>query len=278
LAISEKVSLRPEMAVLNQPKWRKFLALKGEENKPVDRNQVLNGSKQEVVGDNAPSKKAVVEVAPKKRKRTEEEIAQRKAKKLKSKGKETKEWNQLSEDHQKNAEAEQKVDEKKSTAVENDSTSRETQDKKNASTSKPDAALLSTKAKEIAKVQRDEKLQDKKPPQKKRPNKREREALALEKKAEQVVEYLERYQAHVDSGSEWKFKKQHQNWIVKHLYKYPWKSNDLVIGYLKTVQGRSRERLVTDAKEVVRLVSEDEKAYSEDAVRRAQGVIEALKE
>jgi hypothetical protein len=276
LAISEKVFVYgPEMAVLNQPKWRTFLTLKGEENKPTDRNQVSNGS-QEVVGENTPSKKTVVEVAPKKRKRTEEEIAQRKAKKLKSKGKETKEWNQLSEDHQKTVEAGQKDDEKKSTAVENDAT-KDTRDTKDTSTSKPDAVLLSTKAKEIAKVQRDEKLQDKKPPQKKRPNKREKEALTMEKKAEHVVEYLGRYQAHVDSGSEWKFKKQHQNWIVKHLYKYPWKSDDLVIGYLKTVQGKSRERLVTEAKEVVRLASEDEKAYGENVVRRAQSVIEALK-
>jgi hypothetical protein len=265
------------MPVLNKPKWRNFLTLKGDESKPADRNQVSNVS-QEVVRDNAPSKKAVAEVAPKKRKRTEEEIARRKAKKLKSKGKETKEWNQLSEEHQKAVEPEEKVDENKSTAVENDSTSKDTRDTTNTSTSKSDAALLSTKAKEIAKVQRDEKLRDKKLPQKRRPNKQEREALASEKKAEHVVEYLGRYQAHVDSGSEWKFKKQHQNWIVKHLYKYPWKNDDLVIGYLKTVQGKSRERLVTDAKEIVRLASEDEKAYGEDIIRRAQSVIESLKE
>lgn len=268
------------MAALNQPKWRKFLSLKGEENKPAGASVISNGTKSEVSKTNAASKNIpAIEAAPKKRKRTDEEIAQRKAKKLKSKGKEVPEWKQLSEDHQKNVEAEQKTgEENNSTVVVNDLESKESEDVTNSPTSKPDAALLSTKAKKIAKVQRDEKLQDKKQPQKKRPNKREKEALAQEKKAEVVQEYLERYQNHVDSGTDWKFKKQHQNWIVKHLYKHPWKSDDLVIGYLKTVQGNVRERLLADAKDVVRKAGEDEKAYGEEIIRRAQSVIEALKE
>lgn len=266
------------MAALNQPKWRKFLSLKGEENKPAGTNTIPNGKKLEV-SDNAAPKNTPAEPTPRKRKRTEEEIALRKAKKLKSKGKEAPEWKQLSDDHQRNVEAEQKPrEEANPTAVENVAESKDTDENTNSQNLKPDAALLSLKAKKIARSQREEKLQDKKQPQKKRPSKREKEALALEKKAEQVQEYLEGYQKHVDSGDEWKFKKQHQNWIVKHLYKHSWKSDDLVIGYLKTVQGNVRERLIADAQEVVRLAGEDEKAYSEDIVRRAQSVIQALKE
>jgi hypothetical protein len=95
-------------------------------------------------------------------------------------------------------------------------------------------------------------------------------------KANQVLEYLDEYQAHVDSGSEWKFKKQHQNWIVKHLYSYAWKRDDLVIGYLKTVQGKARQRLIDEAKQVVRVTEEERKTDSEAAVQRAQGIIGAL--
>ena len=87
------------------------------------------------------------------------------------------------------------------------------------------------------------------------------------------MEYLEQYQAHLDSGCVWKFKKQHQNWIVKHLYTFPWKNDELVIRYLKSVQGSARERLVTTAREVK---EEKEGVHGEDAMRRAENIIVAL--
>jgi hypothetical protein len=184
----------------------------------------------------------------------------------------------LSKEHQKSLSAEKKTDEEEPAATESDleKSKQVTEPDQSTSTSKakPDAALLSTKAKEIAKARREEKLQEKQ----QTPKKQRTEASLSDKKADQVVEYLEEYRAHVASGAEWKFKKQHQNWIIKHLYSYLWKSDDIVVAYLKTVKGHARDRLVADAKEVVRLAVEDEKAHGPDVVQRAQSVITALSE
>ena len=82
------------MVLLHQPKWRKFLSLKGEAHKPSDMSTSISGDKSiSHVNDTAKELIAVDPVAsPEKRKRTEEEIALRKAKKLKSKDKEGQEW------------------------------------------------------------------------------------------------------------------------------------------------------------------------------------------
>jgi WKF domain len=89
----------------------------------------------------------------------------------------------------------------------------------------------------------------------------------------QVLEYLDQYRLHIESGSIWKFKKKHQNWIMRHLYSFPWKSDDLVILYLKTVQGQARKRLIEGAKEVI--AGKDE-ADGETVVLRAEKILQAL--
>lgn len=264
------------MVTLNQPKWRKFLSLKGESNNSLLVASAANGVSATDVPIANPQ--ATVET-PKKRKRSEEEIARRKAKKIKSKGKESQEWKQLSEDHEKTlATAQNKEDQAAATeSIFEETTSPlpvDQTESAQASKAQLDAVLLSTKAKEIAKARREEKLQEKEKP----PKKPVKDASMSDKKADQVLEYLEDYRTHLDSGSEWKFKKQHQNWIVKHLYSYAWKDDGPVVGYLKTVQGKARERLVADAHEIVRQVGGDEKAHGEDVVKRAKNVIKALRD
>ena len=95
----------------------------------------------------------------------------------------------------------------------------------------------------------------------------------MHRKSSQVIEYLEQYQAHLDSGSDWKFKKQHQNWIVKHLYSCPWKSDEQVIRYVRTIQGQARERLIARAKKVKDGKKEE---YGEDVIHRAEQVLISL--
>src|SRR5579859_1792936 len=244
------------MVILNQPKWKKFLPSKG--GAPINTNGVVKTDGMS--GGKERKSKGAVEKAetPKKRKRTEEEIAVRKAKKLKLKGKESQEWKQLSEEHQKS----------KDNDGDKDNDGEATKSTENeVSAEIPDAALLSVKAKEIAKARREEKQQEKQQQKKKAPEK-----AASDRKSADVLEYLESYRAHIDSGTDWKFKKQHQNWIVKNLYTYPWKSDELVISYLKTVQGKARERLVEDAREVVKSAETDYRKYEQSPVERAQEV------
>ncbi len=257
------------MAPLHQPKWRKFLSLKGEVHKPSDKSTLISDDKSiPHANDKATESTAVDPVAsPKKRKRTEEEIALRKAKKLKSKGKEVPEWKQLVDSHQNQQVTPLKSESSPEHAESN--LGEMSQDPK--TDSKPEADLLSNKAKEIAKARRDEKLQEKQ----NRAKKQKVDDSDMHRKSSQVIEYLEQYQAHLDSGSNWKFKKQHQNWIVKHLYSFPWKNDDLVIRYLKSVQGSARERLITTAREVK---EEKEEVHGEDAIRRAESIIVALDE
>ena len=77
--------------VLNQPKWQKFLSLKRQRN--ITNEPILNGDRKESnipQIDASEKQSTVLETPPtKKRKRSEEEIALRKAKKLKSKKKDS---------------------------------------------------------------------------------------------------------------------------------------------------------------------------------------------
>lgn len=255
------------MVTLHQPKWRRLLSLKSEATKPSNMSTLISDDKHIPTAiDTAKESTSVDPVAsPKKRKRTAEEIALRKAKKLKSKGKEGQEWKQLVDGHQNELATQSKAQPSPEAADSN--TGKNCQDVKN---SKSEAALLSSMAKEIAKARRNEKLQAKQEQRKEQ----KLDHLDIERKSDQVMEYLEQYQAHVDSGSDWKFKKQHQNWIVKHLYSFPWKSDDLVIRYLKSVQGSARQRLITTAREV----REEKGVHGEDAIRRAESIIIALNE
>jgi len=262
------------MVPLHQPKWRKFLSLKSQRNILSDESTASTQPNDSVQHrDTATIDSIVIEaVTPqKKRKRSEEEIALRKAKKLKSKSKEGQEWKQLTDDHQNQQLSQSKVPPSQEASEPQVEESNKDQTKGALDSTKATAPLLSIKAKEIAKARKDEKSQEKQ----KRPKKVVRDNIGLDRKAGQVFEYLEQYQAHVDNGSEWKFKKQHQNWIVKHLYSYPWKSDDLVIQYLKTVQGQARKRLIEEARGVK---DKNEGVYGEDIIRRAENIILALKE
>ena len=147
------------MVPLHQPKWRKFLSLKDEASKPNDMSILISDDKSIAhVNDTAKKSTAVDPVpSPKKRKRTEEEIALRKAKKLKSKGKEGQEWKQLVDSHQHQQVTPSKA-ESSPEATESNTPENCEDAKKN---SKSEAALLSNKAREIAKARRDEKLKAK---------------------------------------------------------------------------------------------------------------------
>jgi hypothetical protein len=254
---------------LNQPKWKKFLALKRQRHIIKATETYENGEEPSILQSDAPVKLSMVEPSPtKKRKRTEEEIALRKAKKLKSKNKDSQEWKQLSEEHKSNLSAEPNGDTTNSAPGNPDMNGE--QPPETESSSDASASLLAAKAKEIARVRREEKLQDKqtreKPPK--------YETSDLEQKAIQVLQYLEDYRSHVKSGAEWKFKKQYQNWIVKHLYTYMWENDELVIMYLQSIEGQARQRLAVAAKE--RIEKNDDGESGEIAIRRAERVLKAL--
>ena len=256
--------------VLNQPKWKKFLSLKIQRN--TIKEPALNGESPE---SNIPQpepyeqQSATVAAPPtKKRKRTEEEIALRKEKKLKSKKKDGQDWKQLSEEHKSQLSAKPPEDEKNA----NDDDPRS----KSPGPAKPisDAVavpLLAAKAKDIVKARREEKLKEK-PKQKKAPI---QDSFNFDQKASEVLHYLEEYRSHINTGSEWKFKKQHQNWILKNLYTYAWESEDLVIPYLKSMMGQARERLALGAKE---MIDDKEGQHADAVIRRAEMVLEALGE
>ena len=254
---------------LNQPKWKKFLSLKWQRN--TIKETALNGDgfPSNVPQADLAEKSPDVENHTKKRKRTEEEIALRKAKKLKSKKKDGQEWKQLSEEHKSQSSAKPTEDER--TANGDDSGSESPEPAKKPIPDTAATPLLAAKAKEIVKARREEKSQEKKKG-KKEPI---QDGSDLDEKASQVLHYLEEYRSHMKSGSGWKFKKQHQNWILKNLYTYTWESDDLVIPYLKSVVGQARERLALGAKE---LIDDKEGEHGEVVVRRAERVLEALKE
>jgi WKF domain len=244
--------------VLNQPKWQKFLSLKRQRN-IINEPILIGDAKESNIPqiDSSEKQSTVFETPPtKKRKRSEEEIALRKAKKLKSKKKDGQEWKHNEDETTAKGEAP------------------ESKPQESAKTPMSDAApvpLLATKAKEIAKARREEKLREKQ----KRAKELNQDTSDMDQKPSQVLQYLEEYHSHIKSGSEWKFKKQHQTWIVKNLYTYAWESDDLVIPYLKSVQGQVRQRLALGAKE---LIEDKEGAHGEDVIGRAERVLKALAE
>src|SRR5271155_1750552 len=146
--------------VLNQPKWQRFLSLKRQRTIIIE--PILNGDRTEShipQIDASEKQSTLLETPPtKKRKRSEEEIALRKAKKLKSKKKDGQEWKQLSEEHESQLSTKQNEDEKTANGEAPESTPQES-----AKTPMSDAApvpLLATKAKQIAKTRREGKLRE----------------------------------------------------------------------------------------------------------------------
>src|SRR5271154_5461633 len=187
--------------VLNQPKWQRFLSLKRERNIIIE--PILNGDGTEshIPQIDASEKQSTVLETPetKKRKRSEEEIALRKAKKLKSKKKDGQEWKQLSEEHTAQLSAKPNEDEK--TANGEAPQSKPQESPKTPISDVAPVPLLATKAKEIAKTRREEKLREKQ----KRAKQLNQDTSDLDQKPSQVLQYLEEYRSHINSGSEWKF-------------------------------------------------------------------------
>jgi len=258
------------MTELHVPNWRKFISLKGELSPPKNFDEKATNdssvSPAKVVNPHAPSNVPENPPPAKKRKiRTEDEIAQRKIKKLKSKGKEDQEWKRLSETHAK----EPKTTDK--SAVPELATEVAADSQESPGVTKTETTLLSAKAKEIKKARREEKLQ-----QNQGQKTSKKDVANMNRKAGEVLKYLTEYREHVDSDAPWKFKKQHQNWIVKHLYDYAWTDDDLLIKYLKTVQGKARERIIEDGRKIIDASEEDGNTTDEAVIRRAQSVIKAI--
>lgn len=248
---------------LHQPNWRKFLSLKPDRNILRDDSYFVNAA--------SPPVSAQVEEPPtpssptKKRKRTDEEIAQRKEKKLRSKANGEKEWQSLSNG---NSNPVIPVSPK---GASNEKEGEEGEEDDKAISQPASDALLSSKAKEIAKARREEKRKEKSAPTSNKTPEKAIVGSGDEKKANEVDEYLKEYDAHVNKGGEWKFKKQHQNWILKNLYTHAWKSDELLYQYLKSIQGQARERFVAGAGEVTKA---EEGKFTEDALRRAHAILE----
>jgi hypothetical protein len=248
---------------LHKPNWKKFLSLKPDRNVLRDDSYFANAT--------SPAVSAQVDEPPtpssptKKRKRTDEEIAQRKEKKLRSKANGEKEWQSLSNGNP-NPSIPESTD-----GTSNEKEGEDAEGDGKAISQPASDALLSSKAKEIAKARREEKRKEKSTPTQSKTPEKPTVASGDEKKANEVDEYLREYDAHVNKGSDWKFKKQHQNWILKNLYTHAWKSDELLYLYLKSIQGQARERFVAGATEVTKA---EEGKFTEDALRRAHAILE----
>lgn len=133
--------------------------------------------------------------------------------------------------------------------------------------------LTLTKGKGISEVKNGEKTEENNGREEKKSKKRGKADAISERKADQVIQYLNEFGQHLGAGSPWKFKKQHQNWIVKHLYNFPWKNETLLIRYLETVQGQTRGRLLDEASKIL---NETGSVYPENIKDRAKNVSQAL--
>ena len=247
---------------LHQPNWRKYLSLKPERTIVRDDSYFVNSLhlSQSMLVEELPAASSPTN----KRKRTEEEIARRKEKKLRSKANKSPEWKGLS-----NGDAVQASTELADVTSNEETSENITEGDAEAGLERQSFdALLSKKAKEIAKARREEKRKERSTPSK--ASQKSDSGSGFEKKANEVLKYLKQHHEHLTKGREWKFKKQHQNWILKNLYSYAWKSDALLYQYLKTIQGNAKERLVNDAREVTEAA---EGTYGEDALRRAQTIL-----
>lgn len=86
---------------------------------------------------------------------------------------------------------------------------------------------------------------EKKPPKRKKVPKSERQPPP---EADQLA-YLRQF--HQDRAN-WKFSKQKQNWVLKHLYDIPEdKYGEALIAYIQGLQGASRDRVAAEARELI---------------------------
>jgi WKF domain len=254
-----------KMTELHTPNWRNFISLKGETSlSKVETEKTSNGRSQ-------PAVEVVVSSThpppPKKRKvRTDEEIAQRKAKKLKSKGKEDQEWKRLTDDHarQQNTTEDSVPEPSAATPPAQESLGPKSVEK----------TSLSAKAKQITKMRQTEKILIKEGRQIHVSQQAEND-----KKRAEIDDYLKAYREHMQSGTPWKFKKQYQNWIVKHV-RDGWKDDELWLLYLKSVKGKARERIIEETKRFMGIADETLKGgeTSEHELVWCEKIVKALEE
>lgn len=108
-------------------------------------------------------------------------------------------------------------------------------------------------------------------PEKKRA-KKEKKPRA-QRKQESVESHWAYCDTFVNNREAWKFSKQQQNWLLKHVELIPEEKEDVVFAYLKTVQGGSKERLVKDTQETVERWNTQRKEREEaeaEAAREAE--------
>jgi len=252
------------MATLHQPKWRKFLTLKGEQNKANGKAHT-----EEIKGDTQTNDVPLNSTNPvspktKKRQRSAEEIAARKAKKLKSKAEKSHNSIEASV-HNETRNLSSKDEEETHVDVGN---SGDSVDEVSEVTGKgKDPALLAEKAREIAKKQREQKVQDRQ--DQKEPQVVEKEEISDER-VHQLFDYLHRY----EMGTGWKFKKAEQKWMEKHLYEFDWADKEVVIlKYIGNMRGFSRRRVMTNAKKIG---EEGGEQHGEEVLAKARKVVQVL--
>lgn len=93
--------------------------------------------------------------------------------------------------------------------------------------------------------------------------KKEKKPKALRKiqSLESHWDYCTRF---VHDRANWKFSKQDQNWLLKHVDLIPEERQDDVFAYLETVQGGSKDRLVEDCKSTAEQWNEQNRPKDKD--------------
>lgn len=110
------------------------------------------------------------------------------------------------------------------------------------------------------------------PGEKKKPkrDKKDKKPRAV-RKMESIESHWEYCSTFVNSKDQWKFSKQQQNWLLKHINLIPEEKEDVVFKYLETVQGGSKDRLVNDAKDTIDQWNEQSReAFKEQEEREAR--------
>ena len=62
-----------------------------------------------------------------------------------------------------------------------------------------------------------------------------------------VLEYLKKFKK---DNENWKFSKSKQNYILRNLYTFKEKRHDLILHYLKGIEGSSKQRVQDQAKKI----------------------------
>ncbi|CAI5758323.1 unnamed protein product [Candida verbasci] len=94
-------------------------------------------------------------------------------------------------------------------------------------------------------INKKDKDKEKKPPKRQKLPKNERKPPPI---PDQLT-YLKQFET---DKSNWKFNKSKQNWILKNIKIIPKDYESALVLYMESIQGGSRDRIVTDLKEVIK--------------------------